>query len=244
MGNVEGPEPEWQFSCKDGSERLGSGASFKVETRNIISDCGLRQSLSEVKLVLSNLPEGNMKRFILSTACLLIAFTHAAKSQDTNKTPSPQPRPKAARVHASSKQQPSVERTPANVRLSYSDALRRYRRQRHNRVWWKRHFTTIVLVGGGYYYWDAGYWFPAWGYDPAYEYYDYDGPIYTYGNLLPDQVILNVQRALRDEGYYAGGLTGSLGSATRQAIANYQQDAGLITTGVIDAATVESLGLN
>ena len=117
MGNVEGPEPDWQFSCKDGSERLGCGASFKVETRNIISGCGLRQSLSEVKLVLSNLPEGNMKRFILSTACLLIALTHAAKSQDTNKTPSPQPRPKAARVHASSKQQPSVERTQRGSRV-------------------------------------------------------------------------------------------------------------------------------
>jgi len=185
-----------------------------------------------------------MKRFILSTACLLIALTYAAQSQDTNKTPSPRQRPKAARVHASRKQQPSVERMPPNVRLSYADALGRYRHQRHNRVWWKRHFTTIVLVGGGYYYWDAGYWFPAWGYDPAYEYYDYDGPIYTYGNLLPDQVILNVQRALQDEGYYAGGLTGSLGRATRRAIANYQQDAGLFVTGVIDAATVESLGLN
>src|SRR6266478_2958016 len=156
-----------------------------------------------------------MKRFILSTACLLIALSHAARSQDTsaNKTPSPQPKPKAARVHASRKQQPSVERTPAKVRLSYADALRRYRHRRHNRDWWKQHFTFIVLVGGGYYYWDAGYWFPAWGYDPVY-------------------------------GYYAGGPTGSLGPATRQAIANYQQDAGLIVTGAIDAATVESLGLN
>ena len=185
-----------------------------------------------------------MKRFILPTACLLVALAHAAKSQDTNKTPSPQPKPKAARVHASRKQQPSVERTPANVHLSYADALRRYRRQRHNRVWWKRHFTTIVRAGGGYHYWDAGYWFPAWGYDPVYEYYDYDGPIYTYGNLLPDQVIVNVQGALQEAGYYARGLTGSLGPATRQAIANYQQDAGLLVTGVIDVATVESLGLN
>jgi len=57
-----------------------------------------------------------------------------------------------------------------------------------------------VLVGGGYYYFDAGYWFPAWGYNPIYEFYDYDGPIYTYGNLLPDEVIVNVQRALNEEG--------------------------------------------
>jgi len=198
-----------------------------------------------------------MKRFILSMVCLLIALTHAARSQDTNKTPPPQPKPKAARVHASPKQQPSVERTPAkgranagnlrganNVRLSYLDAVRRYRHQRHDRAWWRQHFTFIVLVGGGYYYWHGGYWFPAWGYDPVYQYYDYDGPIYTYGNLLPDQVIVNVQRALQEQGYYGGGLTGSLGPATRQAIANYQQDAGLIVTGAIDAATVESLGLN
>jgi hypothetical protein len=187
-----------------------------------------------------------MKRLILSTACLLIAFSHAAKSQDANRTPSlrPKPKPRAARVYASPKpQQPSVARAPANVRLSYADALRQYRHERHNRVWWKRHFAVIVLVGGGYYYWDAGYWFPAWGYDLVYQYYDYDGPIYTYGNLLPDQVIINVQRALQEEGYYAGGLTGSLSSATRQAIANYQQDAGLLVTGVVDAPTVAALGL-
>ena len=101
----------------------------------------------------------------------------------------------------------------------------------------------IVFASGGYYYWDAGYWFPAWGYNPTYDYYDYDGPIYTYGNLLPDQVILNVQRALQELGYYAGGLTGSLGPSSRQALANYQQDAGLAITGAIDAPTVESLGL-
>jgi len=145
---------------------------------------------------------------------------------------------------ASTRRANNNHRSPARVRLSYADALRRYRHRRHNRDWWKQHFTFIVLVGGGYYYWDAGYWFPAWGYDPVYEYYDYDGPIYTYGNLLPDQVIVNVQRALQEQGYYAGGPTGSLGPATRQAIANYQQDAGLIVTGAIDAATVESLGLN
>jgi hypothetical protein len=32
--------------------------------------------------------------------------------------------------------------------------------------------------------------YPALGYDPNYS-YDYDGPIYAYGNL-PDQVIANV----------------------------------------------------
>ncbi|MDQ2823945.1 MAG: peptidoglycan-binding protein [Verrucomicrobiota bacterium] len=38
-------------------------------------------------------------------------------------------------------------------------------------------------------------------------------------------------------------MTGSIGPATREALANYQQDAGLEATGAIDAATVEALGL-
>jgi hypothetical protein len=60
-----------------------------------------------------------------------------------------------------------------------------------------------VFVLGGWWYWNTGYWYPAWGYDP-YVWYPYDGPIYTgYANLTPDQVVVNVQIALRDQGYYA-----------------------------------------
>jgi Putative peptidoglycan binding domain len=121
--------------------------------------------------------------------------------------------------------------------------MRRYRHERHDRDWWKQHFIVIVLVGGGYYYRDAGYWYPAWGYDLNHERYDYDGPIYTYGDLLPDQVIINVQRALQQLGYYGGELNGSLGVDTRQALTAYQQDYGLDATGVVNEATVRSLGL-
>jgi hypothetical protein len=128
-------------------------------------------------------------------------------------------------------------------RFSYSDALRRNWHEWHNRDWWKQHCDTIVFVTGGYYFLDAGYWYPAWGYDPLYSYYDYDGPIYTYGNLLPDQVIANVQVALQDAGYYFGPITGSLSVETRAALANYQRDQGLVITGAIDEPTVESLGL-
>ncbi len=131
-----------------------------------------------------------------------------------------------------------------NNRQSYFDALRRYRHEWHDCNWWRQRFTTIVFVNYGYYYWDAGYWYPALGYDPANDYYDYDGPIYTYGNLLPDQVIANVQSALQQEGYYLGQVTGSLAPATRAAIARYQVDHGLIVTGAIDEPTVQSLGLN
>jgi hypothetical protein len=128
-------------------------------------------------------------------------------------------------------------------RLSFSDARRCHWHEWHNRDWWCQHFTTIVLVGGGYYFWDAGYWYPAWGYDPLNSYYDYDGPIYTYGNLLPDQVIANVQTALQDAGYYFGPITGSLDVETRAALANFQRDYGLPITGAIDEPTVQTLGL-
>jgi Putative peptidoglycan binding domain len=132
---------------------------------------------------------------------------------------------------------------PNSNRLSYFDALRRHPHERHDCDWWKKHFTIIVFVNSGFYYWDAGYWYPARGYDPAYDYYDYDGPIYTYGNLLPDQVIANVQSALQEEGYYLGPINGSLGPSTRAALARYQRDYGLVVTAAIDQATVESLGL-
>jgi hypothetical protein len=127
--------------------------------------------------------------------------------------------------------------------MSFETALQRCQREHHPHDWWQQRYAIIVLVGGGYYYFDSGYWFPARGYDPNYEAYDYDGPIYTYGNLLPDQVILNVQRALTDLGYFAGVLSGSLSSATRSAISAYQQDNGLIVNGVVDAPLVYSLGL-
>ena len=134
-------------------------------------------------------------------------------------------------------------KTTNNNGDSYADAMRRYRHERHDHDWWKQHYVIIVLVGGGYYYHDSGYWYPAWGYDPNYERYDYDGPIYTYGNLLPDQVIVNVQNALKALGYYSGDINGSLGVDTRQALTAYQQDYGLDTTGAVDEATVRALGL-
>jgi hypothetical protein len=128
-------------------------------------------------------------------------------------------------------------------RFSYSDALRRNWHEWHNRDWWRQHCNNIVFVTGGYYFLDASYWYPAYGYDPLNNYYDYDGPIYTYGNLLPDQVIANVQVALQDAGYYFGAVTGSLSVETRAALANFQRDQGLIVTGAIDEPTVEALGL-
>lgn len=127
--------------------------------------------------------------------------------------------------------------------VSFDEAFRRHWHEWHDRNWWHNHCDTIVFVATGYYFLDGSYWYPAYGYDPLNNYYDYDGPVYTYSNLLPDEVIANVQTALQQAGYYYGEITGSLGVDTRAAIANFQRDYGLQITGAIDEATVEALGL-
>ena len=126
---------------------------------------------------------------------------------------------------------------------SYADALRSHWHEWHDRNWWHDHCQTIVYVNTGYYFLDGSYWYPAWGYDPLQTYNDYDGPIYTYGDLLPDEVIANVQTALQDAGYYSGPITGSLDGETRAAIANFQREYGLPITGAVDEPTVQALGL-
>ena len=128
--------------------------------------------------------------------------------------------------------------------INHDEAFRRHWHEWHDRDWWHDHCDTIVFVTTGYYFLDGSYWYPAYGYDPLLTYYDYDGPIYTYSNLLPDEVIANVQTALQDAGYYYGPITGSLSVDTRAAIANFQRDYGLQITGAIDEPTVEALGLD
>jgi hypothetical protein len=127
--------------------------------------------------------------------------------------------------------------------VGFDEAFRRHWHEWHDRNWWHDHCDTIVFVTTGFYFLDGSYWYPAWGYDPLQNYYDYDGPIYTYSDLLPDEVIANVQTALQDAGYYYGEITGSLGVDTRAAIANFQRDNNLPITGAIDEATVGALGL-
>jgi hypothetical protein len=122
-------------------------------------------------------------------------------------------------------------------------AFRNYHREWHNRDWWRHNHTRIIFVSGGWYYWDTGYWYPAWGYDPYASYYPYDGPIYGYNDLSPDQVIVNVQLQLQRDGYYAGPIDGVLGPMTRQALAAFQADRGLAVTSAVDEPTLATLGL-
>jgi len=120
--------------------------------------------------------------------------------------------------------------------------FRNYTPQWHDQVWWRSHHNRVVFVFGGWYAWNAGWWIPAWGYAPN-AYYAYDGPIYGYNNLPPDQVIANVQTALQEQGYYQGEVDGLLGEQTRAAIADYQRANGLAETAAIDQPTLESLGM-
>jgi hypothetical protein len=122
-------------------------------------------------------------------------------------------------------------------------AFREYHSEWRDRDWWDSHYhNNIVFVFGAPYYWNAGYWFPAWGYSPN-AYYAWDGPIYAYNHLPPDQVIANVQAALQEQGYYQGEVDGLIGPLTREALANYQRDHGLYETAAIDQPTLESLGM-
>jgi hypothetical protein len=121
-------------------------------------------------------------------------------------------------------------------------AFRNYRSAWHDRGWWRNHYNRVVFVYGGWYAWNAGYWYPAWGYAPN-AYYAYDGPIYAYNSLPPDQVVANVQASLQEQGYYQGDVDGLLGPLTREAIADYQRSNGLVETAAVDQPTLESLGM-
>jgi len=127
-------------------------------------------------------------------------------------------------------------------RSSNYTAFYNYNRRWDDRSWWRNHYTRVIFVSGGWWYWNTGYWYPAWGYDP-YAYYPYDGPIYGYGDLTPDQVIVNVQIQLQRDGYYVGQVDGILGPETRQALAAFQADHGLAITSAVDRPTLATLGL-
>ena len=159
--------------------------------------------------------------------------------------------------HANFRAQPKPQQVPAvtfnqNYRIEGSDrwqgpqyeVFRSYHPERHDEGWYRSRYSRVELIGGGYYYWNAGYWYPAWGYSPAAEYYAYDGPIYV-GHRAepPDQVIADVQAELQQMGYYRGEVDGLLGPLTREALTAYQADQGLVATAVIDQPTLDSLGM-
>lgn len=116
-------------------------------------------------------------------------------------------------------------------------------RTRRHRSWWRSHYNRFALFGGGYYYWNSGYWYPAYGYDPYFNTYAYDAPIYGYNNLQPGEVVAAVQAELQRLGYDPGVVDGDYGPATRRALLDYQRDNDLPVTGEIDESTLAALGL-
>jgi Putative peptidoglycan binding domain len=175
------------------------------------------------------------------------SVTNAAAVQSSTKTfkaqhfnlPTKTPPTKVAAVNF---QQSRHIQGSQNWQGSNYTVFRNYSSQWHDRNWWSGHYNRVVFVYGGWYAWNAGYWIPAWGYAPN-AYYAYDGPIYGYNSLPPDQVIANVQSALQQQGYYRGEVDGLLGPLTRAAIADYQRANGLVETSAIDQPTLESLGM-
>jgi len=123
--------------------------------------------------------------------------------------------------------------------------FKNYHPQWHDHNWWHSHHNHILLIGGGWYYWNAGYWYPAWGYDESAAYYPYDGPIYVGNSPRPfDQIVADVQSTLQEQGYYHGEVDGLVGPLTQEALAAYQSARGLEATAAIDQPTLESLGIS
>ena len=99
---------------------------------------------------------------------------------------------------------------------------------------------------GGWLIFDGGFW----PYDYGYPYYGYDNypgtvyqPSYVSDYYDATAVATDVQSALADMGYYRGPIDGIIGPMTRQAIEDYQRDRGLVVSGRINRALLESLGL-
>ena len=118
-----------------------------------------------------------------------------------------------------------------------------HHRHHHDHDWWHHHCDVVVLVDWGFWGWSDGWWYPAWGYDPNYSYYEYDGPVYGYDGLLPDEIVANVQSVLQDLGYYPYEVDGVFGPLTQEALARFQRDQGIPITGAIDPQTLSALGL-
>ena len=134
------------------------------------------------------------------------------------------------------------------------------------------HDHHVNWHGGGSWHGHSGHYFgPRFGiYAPFYGYYGggypyYSGSYYSdyddapsFGvsiNTSPtyrgarvddrtDALSVDVQRALRHEGYYHGEIDGDIGNGTRAAIRQYQYDHHLEVTGRIDRSLLRSLDLN
>jgi Putative peptidoglycan binding domain len=180
-----------------------------------------------------------------------------AKPGAKAKKPDPQKVQQVKSQHANFRAQPKPQQVQPvtfnqNHRIEGSDrwqghqyeVFRSYRPEWHDAGWYHSRYPNVTLIAGGYYFFNAGYWYPAWGYNASAQYYAYDGPIYVGQRAQPpDQVIAQTQALLQEMGYYTGEVDGLLGPLTREALTAYQADNGLTPTAAIDQPTLDSLGL-
>jgi Putative peptidoglycan binding domain len=180
-----------------------------------------------------------------------------ANAGGKGKRPAPQQVQQVKAQRANFKAQPKPQQVQPvtfnqNHRIEGSDrwhgqqyeVFRSYHPEWHDQGWYHSHYQNVTLIAGGYYFFNAGYWYPAWGYSPSAQYYAYDGPIYVGQRAEPpDKVIAQTQDLLKQMGYYTGEVDGLLGPLTREALTAYQNDNGLAATAAIDQPTLDSLGL-
>ena len=183
---------------------------------------------------------------------------HTRTRGPRRKKPDPQQVQQIKSQHANFRAQPKPQQVPAvtynqNYRIQGSDrwqgqhyqVFRSYHPEWHDQGWYHSRYQRVELIGGGYYFFNAGYWFPAWGYSPSEQYYAYDGPIYAGQHAEPpDKVIADVQGVLQQMGYYTGEVDGLLGPLTREALTAYQGEQGLTQTAAIDEPTLDALGMS
>jgi peptidoglycan hydrolase-like protein with peptidoglycan-binding domain len=62
--------------------------------------------------------------------------------------------------------------------------------------------------------------------------------------VISGSVAAEAQAELRRRGYYDGAVDGVIGPRTRNAIAAFQDDAGLATTGRLNNSTLSALGIS
>ena len=112
--------------------------------------------------------------------------------------------------------------------------------------------TSITEVGGHHrnYGW-VGPAFYGYGYGYGYPYYYYYGPYPYYGAyptvyrryVVADYyaLVVSVQKALAQHGYYRGPIDGIAGKGTRRAILTYRADNGLRVISRIDNELLKAL---
>ena len=187
----------------------------------------------------------------------------APTNRQPNRTGSIAGRNRVSDPRTSAANRQSFVRNHASERHDANNWHRDWDRHRahfdHNRV--------FVFIGGSWWGLYPGDYNPYYAYGSPYDsdnsYPDdyYSGYPYGYydssypsgyddepGYAGSQQSVANatvsaVQSELAKLGYYNGVIDGSLGDQTEAAVARYQEDNDLSVTGIVDAATVQSLGI-